>query len=546
MPLVTQTVDSAIADFNNDGRMDMFVLGGVQLRPSAVVQGGPNNFEAMLAGGSKGARFYTTGQVTFKFDWNKVAEGGGDTDITKVLIGAGGKHPTSTTFTLDPADPTNAGTPPAPTASTVLPILTISYNPSTNLWSMNVVTRLDPTGTPIFSQGYFQVSSTEAITGLASQGLWAGDGAASPTLLMNTPGAFVDRTAAAGLSAPVQCVSVTAGDFDNDMWVDLYLACRTGASNLPGVLYHNNGDGTFTAVPGAGGAVGPLGLAIADGAGTADSVVSADYDVDGFLDLYVTNGLNLQPVYLGGPNKLFHNNGNSNHWIEMDLVGSNSDRDATGARVYATANGVTQLRVQNGAYHRWSQDAKRSHFGLAGATSVDLQVVWPSGAVENYPGVAADQLYRITEGSGISPVALGISPAYQCGPPPINGATDSGVFIWRECITGQWRIRTASAGGNVTYVGTVTSSANYTSVARVALNGSDSLDYTTDPTKIVFKFKTTNKAVKGINILAQDGTSNCLQVTAPWRIAGLLRTVPGTHEPAGQPGYANHLSLRRK
>ena len=53
--------DSVIADFNNDGRMDMFLLGNVQLRPSSVVQGGPNNFEALLAGGSKGFKFVSTG-----------------------------------------------------------------------------------------------------------------------------------------------------------------------------------------------------------------------------------------------------------------------------------------------------------------------------------------------------------------------------------------------------------------------------------------------------------------------------------------------------
>jgi L-serine deaminase len=75
------------------------------------------------------------------------------------------------------------------------------------------------------------------------------------------------------------------------------------------------------------------------------------------------------PIPIGGPDKLFHNNGNANHWIELDLVGVNSDNDATGARVSATANGVTQFRVQDGRYHRCSQDAKRIHFGLAGATA---------------------------------------------------------------------------------------------------------------------------------------------------------------------------------
>ena len=474
-PLVKNVADSAIADFNNDGRMDMFVLGGVQLRPSSVVQEGTNKFEALLAGGSKGFKFVSTGSVTFNIDWNKADEGAG-TDIAKIQIGSRGIHPTATQFTLDPNDPTVVGMPPPPTPSTVLPIMQIGYDTTAHRWTLAIVTKLNSTSPEVFSQGYMQVSSNAAISGLVATGLWPTDMPGRPTLLMNHPGNFADETVAAGLDTPVQCSSVTAGDFDNDMYVDLYLACRTGASNIANILYHNNGNGTFTAVPNAGGAAGPIGLAIADGAGTADSVVTGDYDVDGFLDLFVTNGFNLRPLYIGGPNKLFHNNGNANHWIELDLVGVNSDRDATGARVYATANGVTQLRVQDGRYHRWSQDAKRTHFGLAGAAAVDLKVMWPSGAVQTFPTVAADQLYKITEGSGMAPVALGIAPAYPCGPPALNGATDSGLFIWRDCPSGQWRLKTAAAGGNVTYSGKVTSSATYTSVTPVGLSGGDVVD----------------------------------------------------------------------
>jgi hypothetical protein len=251
---------------------------------------------------------------------------------------------------------------PRPQSSTVLPIMQIGFDPS-HQWTLAIVTKLTSTSPEIFSQGYMQVSSTGAISGLVATGLWPTDGPGRPTLLMNLPGGIADQTVAAGLATPVQCSSVTAGDFDNDMYVDLYLACRTGASNIANILYHNNGNGTFTAVPNAGGAAGPIGLAIADGAGTADSVVTADYDIDGFLDLFVTNGFNLQPRYIGGPNKLFHNSGNANHWIELDLVGVHSDRDATGARVYATANGITQLRVQNGDYHPLVADAAATSVG---------------------------------------------------------------------------------------------------------------------------------------------------------------------------------------
>jgi len=514
-PLVNNVADSAIADFNNDGRMDVFVLGGVQLRPSSVVQEGPNKFEALLAGGSKGFKFVSTGQVTFTIDWNKADEGAG-TDITKIQIGAGGAHPTATTFTLDPADPTVAGMPPTPTDATLLPIMQMGYDPVALRWTLTIVTKLTPTSASIFSQGYIQVSANAAITNLTATGLWLTDKPGRPTLLMNHPGGMVDETVAAGLDTPVQCSSVTAGDFDNDMYVDLYLACRTGASNIANILYHNNGNGTFTAVPDAGGAAGPIGLAIADGVGTADSVITGDYDVDGFLDLFVTNGFNLQPLYTGGPNKLFHNNGNANHWIELDLVGVNSDRDATGARVYATANGITQLRVQDGRYHRWSQDAKRIHFGLAGAAAVDLTIKWPSGTVQVLPGVAANRLYRITENSaGPVPVALGLAPAYPCGPPNVNGAVDNGVFIWKDCPSGEWRLRTASAGGSAVYTGTVTSSAPFASVKGSGLSLFDLLDFTTNPQQVAFTFHTNGAGTDGVNFISQDNTSNCLSITAP-------------------------------
>ncbi len=398
LPLVHNVADSAIADFNNDGQMDMFILSGVQNRPSSVVQGGNNRIEALLSGGSKGFKFVSTGTVTFTIDWNKAPEGG-STDIARIQIGAKGAHPNASTFTLDPSKSAVWGTPPAPKDASALPLMQIGYDKNTHLWTLAIVTKLDANSTGgIFSQGYIQVLTGAPITSLQSTGLWPTDLPGRPTLLINRGGKFVDETVAAHLDAKVQCGSVTAGDFDNDMYVDLYLACRTGSSNIANILYHNNGDGTFTALPDAAGAAGPIGLAISDRVGTADSVVTADYDEDGFLDLFVTNGFNLQPRYVGGPNTLFHNKGNTNHWIELDLVGVNSDRDATGARVYATALGVTQLRVQDGRYHRWSQDSKRIHFGLAGATSVSLTVKWPSGLVQTFPNVAANKLYTITEG----------------------------------------------------------------------------------------------------------------------------------------------------
>jgi hypothetical protein len=131
-------------------------------------------------------------------------------------------------------------------------------------------------------------------------------------------------------------------------------------------------------------------------------VVAADYDLDGRMDLWVNNGLNLRPQHLNnGPYQLFRNTSPVRNWIELDLVGTASNRDAIGARIYATAGGVTQYREQNEGYHRWSQNQRRTHFGLADNTTVNLVVKWPSGRTDTYNSVAADHIYVATEGGGI-------------------------------------------------------------------------------------------------------------------------------------------------
>ena len=125
--------------------------------------------------------------------------------------------------------------------------------------------------------------------------------------------------------------------------------------------------------------------------------MTADYDLDGFLDLFVVNGLNMRPVYMGGPKQLFHNRGNANHWMEFDLVGTTSNRDGTGSKVLVTAGGVTQYREQNGGYHRYSQNFMRVHVGLAGNTQADTTVVWPDGSSTTYSSLVADHVYQLKQ-----------------------------------------------------------------------------------------------------------------------------------------------------
>jgi hypothetical protein len=146
------------------------------------------------------------------------------------------------------------------------------------------------------------------------------------------------------------------------------------------------------------------GSAITGRAGTTESVISADYDADGFVDLFVTNGLNLFPLRVGGQTQLFRNRGNANNWLELDLTGVASNRDGVGAKVLVTSGGVTQYREQNGGYHRWSQNHSRIHVGLARNSIADITIRWPSGATDTYRRVAANSVYRATEDQSLAPI----------------------------------------------------------------------------------------------------------------------------------------------
>lgn len=212
-------------------------------------------------------------------------------------------------------------------------------------------------------------------------------------MLFNTPAGFVDAPSQPALTAKTACESVVAGDFDNDMDVDLYLVCRGQVSNLPNLLLENDGNGVFRAVPLAGGAEGST-------AGRGDSVAMADFDNDGFPDLFVSNG-NGEVPFTDGPYQLFRNTtANGNHWLELQLRGVRSNRDGVGARVIVTAGGKSQLREQSGGVHRLSQNFQRLHFGLAGnSTATSVTVYWPSGTVQTLNGVAADQILQVLETS---------------------------------------------------------------------------------------------------------------------------------------------------
>ena len=116
-------------------------------------------------------------------------------------------------------------------------------------------------------------------------------------LYRNESGAgFTDIAQAAGLSDPRGGVGASCADYDNDGWLDLYVTRNACLGRTPNSLYRNQGDGTFREVSEAAGVDDP---------DASYTHTWGDYDGDGFLDLYVADGVTGD----GSPNKLFQNQG---------------------------------------------------------------------------------------------------------------------------------------------------------------------------------------------------------------------------------------------
>jgi hypothetical protein len=194
----------------------------------------------------------------------------------------------------------------------------------------------------------------------------------SPSVGSNTGQlAFDDIGASNGVSqANAQYVSWGTGvyDFDNDGLLDI-LIFHGGLIHLipqEHTLFRGLGNDRFADVSREAGPV-------LSERTTARGACFADYDNDGKVDAFLVN--------LGAKGTLLHNiSTNTGHWIEIELVGTKSNRDGIGARVevYAAAKRQTAERVAGSGY--LSQDDGRLHFGLGAATTVDKLIVhWPSG-----------------------------------------------------------------------------------------------------------------------------------------------------------------------
>src|SRR5450631_3587412 len=186
-------------------------------------------------------------------------------------------------------------------------------------------------------------------------------------------------------------------DMDNDGWPDLFIASghvypqvdnvSGGASyRQPLVLFRNHRDGTFEDVSSA---LASLPLKSRRGA------AFGDINNDGNIDVVILN--------VGEPPSLLLNHGdNTNHRVLFKLVGTKSNKAAIGARVTIKAGGFTQINEVRGGASYLSQNDLRLHFGLAANDKMnEVTIRWPNGETESLHDVPSDFIYTIVEGAGI-------------------------------------------------------------------------------------------------------------------------------------------------
>jgi hypothetical protein len=222
------------------------------------------------------------------------------------------------------------------------------------------------------------------------------DGETFPVYQNDGKAGFLEITAKSGmslLSNPMAGYSVNIADFDNDGWKDLFASRGDVQSPAMAARRHIDQPNTvFRNVPGG------KWSALTEEAGFAAVPAKrhrgsafGDFNHDGKLDLVVTA--------LSAPAEIWMNDSpGENHWLELSLQGTKSNRDAIGAKIRISAGGQPQFNHVTTASGYASSSAGPVHFGLGTAKVVDeLEIRWPSGTIQKLKNLPADQIVHVKE-----------------------------------------------------------------------------------------------------------------------------------------------------
>jgi hypothetical protein len=202
----------------------------------------------------------------------------------------------------------------------------------------------------------------------------------------NGKGGFEDASVNSGLlnlSRPWNGWGCGFVDFDNDGWLDIFVACGGLDSNepQPNRVLHNQ-KGRFSDVSGDAGpdfSVSRLHRGVA----------FADFDNDGRIDAAVTS--------VSQPLELWMNRSPAKHWLQAKLKGTRSNTSALGAKVICSTEQHTQIAFVANSVGYASASDLRVHFGLGDDRKASLEIHWPSGIVQQLKDVRCDQLLQIEE-----------------------------------------------------------------------------------------------------------------------------------------------------
>ncbi len=207
---------------------------------------------------------------------------------------------------------------------------------------------------------------------------------------------FLDMTRASSmgpLSLTMAGYSPTVFDFDNDGWKDIFVSRGHVESPLAAprvkvdqynTVFHNLGQDKFLALTAEAGLT-------AQAASRHRGSAVGDFDGDGRLDVVVSA--------IAAPAEIWMNqSGGANHWLELSLEGTRSNRDGIGARIKVVTKSATQYNHVTTAVGYASSSAGPVHFGLGPDKSAELvEIHWPSGTVQQLHNVGGDRVVKIKE-----------------------------------------------------------------------------------------------------------------------------------------------------
>jgi hypothetical protein len=379
------TESAAWGDYDNDGKLDLFVCGEYRLRPDPVAGGTPSSQPDPR---NRSRLYHNRGDGTFEDvaaragvenqRWAKGSAWGdydNDGDIDLFVSNMEG----SARLYRNRGDGTFEDVAPD------LGIVGPPHGFTCMFWDYDDDGRLD------ILIGDYSSNLSEVVADYLGLPLHTDDHAFLYHNLGNQ--GFREVSKEAGLARPMPVMSLNAGDLDNDGDLDLHFG--TGWMSLSGLvpdLMYANVGGRFEDV--------------SDSTGTGHlqkghGVSFADFDDDGDLDLFVVLG----GGYPGdsGYNALFRNPGHGHHWLKVKLVGTKTNRSAIGARLRIDLDGPGGSRTiqraigNNGSF---GGNSLVESIGLGDAKSVDrLTVTWPtSKTTQTFRRFPADQAIEITEG----------------------------------------------------------------------------------------------------------------------------------------------------